>query len=85
VLFRSSTILREGITVAHENDNLEDIKRKMLLRRNEFMPIISSTNEILDVILWETLFTEESPKTKVQLNLPQKQTTQPIKRWLTRR
>jgi dTDP-glucose pyrophosphorylase len=65
-----STILREGITVAHENDNLEDIKRKMLVRRNEFMPIISSSNEILDVILWETLFTEESPKTKVQLNLP---------------
>lgn len=65
-----SSILREGIKVAHVGDNLQEIKRIMLIRRNEFMPVISPINEIVDVILWETLFTDENQKETVQLNLP---------------
>lgn len=64
------SILREGITVAHVGDDIEKIKQKMLVRRNEFMPIISSDNEIVDVILWDTLFHEEKNKKKACLNLP---------------
>lgn len=65
-----NSILREGITVAHVGDNIDDIKQKMLVRRNEFMPIISSDNEIIDVIMWETLFTNENHKKQSKINLP---------------
>ena len=65
-----TSIVREGVTVAHVGDNIEDIKQKMLVRRNEFMPIISSDNEIVDVIMWETLFANEKQKKQSNLNLP---------------
>jgi dTDP-glucose pyrophosphorylase len=64
------SILREGITVAHVGDDIEAIKNKMLLRRNEFMPIISPDNEILDIIFWETLFESKRQKSEAKLNLP---------------
>jgi dTDP-glucose pyrophosphorylase len=64
------TILRTGIIVAHEWDKIEDIKKKMLQRRNEFMPIISEGNEIIDVILWETLFENDKQRVKHKISLP---------------
>jgi dTDP-glucose pyrophosphorylase len=65
-----TSILRDDITVAHIGDDLQQIKKKMLIRRNEFMPVISSNNEIVDVILWETLFAGEKQKQNTELNLP---------------
>lgn len=65
-----SSILREGITVAHVGDDIENIKRKMLIRRNEFMPVIKSDNEIVDVIMWEHLFAGEKQEPQSHLNLP---------------
>ncbi len=64
------SILREGVTVAHVGDDIKAIKEKMLTRRNEFMPIISHENEIVDVIMWETLFANEKQKKESFLNMP---------------
>lgn len=66
-----SNILRNGVTVAHVGDDIKDIKQSMLKLRNEFMPIISDQNEIINVLFWENLFTQnENLKHNVQLNLP---------------
>lgn len=66
-----STILRDGVTVARNGDDVKDIKQTMLKLRNEFMPIISDQNEIVDVLFWENIFTrDEDIKQKVKLNLP---------------
>lgn len=67
-----SEIVRQDITVAHPEDDLEKVKQRMKIRRNEFMPVIDSQNQIIDVIFWEDLFEEKRstlPEDK-KLNLP---------------
>jgi len=67
-----SEIVRQDITVAHPEDNLEKIKERMKIRRNEFMPVIDSKNQVIEVIFWEDLFEEKRsalPEDK-KLNLP---------------
>lgn len=61
-------ILRDDITVAHKNDNIELVKQRMKTRRNEFMPIIDDTKKIIQVIFWEDLFAERQPA--IQFDLP---------------
>lgn len=48
--------LRESITVAFEFEDVEFIKKRMLEGRDEFMPIVNSKNDLIDVIFWEDLF-----------------------------
>jgi dTDP-glucose pyrophosphorylase len=67
-----SEIVRQDIKVAHPEDNLEKVKERMKIRRNEFMPVIDSQNRIIDIIFWDDLFEEKRstlPKDK-KLNLP---------------
>lgn len=61
-------ILRDDITVAHSDDDIQLVKERMKIRRNELMPIVDDTKQIVDVIFWEDLFKE---KQKVdQFDLP---------------
>jgi dTDP-glucose pyrophosphorylase len=53
-----SEIVRQDVTVAHPEDDLEKVKQRMKIRRNELMPIIDSQNRVVDIIFWEDLFTE---------------------------
>ena len=67
-----SEIVRQDVTVAHPEDDLEKVKERMKIRRNELMPVIDSQNQIIDVIFWEDLFEEKRsvlPQER-QLNLP---------------
>ncbi len=69
---RVSEIVRQDITVARSEDNLEKVKERMKIRRNELMPVIDSQNQVIDVIFWEDLFEEKRsalPEDK-KLNLP---------------
>jgi dTDP-glucose pyrophosphorylase len=52
-------ILRDDITVAHHSDDIALVKKRMKARRNDFMPIIDETKQIVDVIFWEDLFQEK--------------------------
>ena len=66
-----SKILRQEITVASTEDDLSLVKSRMKTRRNEFMPVVSPTGELVNIIFWEDLFEEERlPKAEVKLNLP---------------
>lgn len=65
-----SNILREEVKVASVNDDFIEIKKQMKNRRNEFMPVISSNNEVVDVIFWEELFDQSEKINPVNLNLP---------------
>lgn len=64
-----SSILRTNVTVASASDDIEGIKNHMLKRRNEFMPIVSHSGEIIRVLLWEDLFEngEKIPKRAIDL------------------
>jgi CBS domain-containing protein len=50
-----SEVARQDITVAHPEDDLQKVKQRMQIRRNELMPIIDSQNQVVDVIFWEDL------------------------------
>lgn len=63
-------ILRTDITVATTNDNIDEVKQRMKLRRNEFMPIVNEHKEIVRIILWDELFEQSLPKSKSKHNLP---------------
>ncbi|MDD3567453.1 MAG: nucleotidyltransferase family protein [Bacteroidales bacterium] len=65
-----ASILRSDITVATTNDNIDEVKQRMKLRRNEFMPIINEHKEIIRIILWDELFEQSLPKSKSKHNLP---------------
>jgi len=63
-------ITRKDIRVALDTDNMEKVKERMRIKRNEFMPVISKNNEIVDVIFWNELFDHEEQKRPYSLNLP---------------
>lgn len=65
-----SNVLRTEVRVASVTDNLEKVKERMRLRRNEFMPVVSSEGDIVNIILWEDLFKIERPATNKKFDLP---------------
>ena len=64
------TILRDYVVVVSEADNIEQIKQRMLKRRNEYMPIVSTEGKIIDVVFWEDIFKEQEKIKKDNINLP---------------
>lgn len=64
------SITRKDVRVALNTDDLEKVKERMRLKRNEYMPVISKDNTIVDVIYWNDLFSEEEQKRQNTLNLP---------------
>lgn len=62
-------ILRSDVRVAHEDDSFEDIKVLMLKHRTEFMPVLDSTGDLVDVHFWDDVFSTGRPELG-QINLP---------------
>lgn len=48
-------IVRKDIIVATIDEDIGEIKKRMIKIRAEFMPVINKTNEVVDIILWEDL------------------------------
>ncbi len=63
------SIKRTDITFAKTSDNIDFIKNKMLVERDEFMPIINEKGEIHDVIFWNDLFEKRKQEQKL-INIP---------------
>jgi len=65
------SILRPEVSFASPSDDLDQIKERMKTRRNELMPVVSSNNELINVVLWEDVFeNKDSQRSEVQFNLP---------------
>jgi len=66
-----SQILRQDVHFATPDDDIELVKKCMKERRNELMPVVSPSKELVRVIFWEDLFKEERLLNgEVKLNLP---------------
>lgn len=63
-------ILRSDTKVASIHDDIQQVKDEMKQRKNEFMPIIDDSNNLIDVIFWEDLFKEKNIKNPANLDLP---------------
>ena len=65
-----STIMRDKVRIATVHDDLNIVKKSMLERKSELMPIIDDEKKIVDVIFWDDLFDEKPRRMKSNLNLP---------------
>lgn len=66
-----SGILRAEVCFALSTDDLTVVRERMKNRRNELMPIVSHSGELVDIIFWEDLFGEKHVLTpEARLNLP---------------
>ncbi|MDZ7821465.1 MAG: nucleotidyltransferase family protein [Candidatus Marinimicrobia bacterium] len=64
-----SNILRSIVNVASPQDDMDKIKAQMLQNRTEFMPIVDSENNLVDVIFWKDIF-QEKERNEEKLDLP---------------
>lgn len=65
-----SEILREEVRVASPKDDFEAVKRRMLVKRNEYMPIVNEHGHIENVLFWQDLFADHVSPVKKKLQLP---------------
>lgn len=63
-------ILRSSVSVATIRDDREKIIARMKERRNDFMPIINDSGDIVDVIFWEDIFDQPTLGVQERFNLP---------------
>lgn len=62
-------IIRQNVEVAHKNEDYDEIKEHMLKTKTEYMPVIDSEKNLVDVIFWDDLF-EDKITSEVFLDLP---------------
>ncbi len=70
--------LSKSLVVAIRNDHIigrpglgmEEVRKMMLNLRAEFMPVISTENDIAEVFFWEDIFGEKEMAPAKQFNLP---------------
>lgn len=64
-------ILRSKVKFASTHDDIAIIKKHMKDRRNEFMPIVSESGKLVDVIFWEDVFKEKLVvASNIKLDIP---------------
>jgi dTDP-glucose pyrophosphorylase len=62
-------ILRKNFVVCYNNENIEDIKQKMIQFRIECMPILDANQNLIDLIFWNDIFEFNYKKNKKKKNL----------------
>lgn len=65
-----SSIIRNDNIIAHPETSIDEIKKLMLAIRAEFMPVVSTDNELLNVYFWEDLFGKKEIAPARRFNLP---------------
>ncbi|WP_408025005.1 nucleotidyltransferase family protein [Tenacibaculum sediminilitoris] len=64
------SIMRKDYIVSKPQDSIDNVKKLMLKIRSEFMPVIDSDNNIVDVYFWKDLFEEKESQPLKKFNLP---------------
>ena len=63
-------ILRSEVKVATTHESRESIIAHMKERRNDFMPIIDTENNVVDIVFWEDISERKEHRIKSPFNLP---------------
>ncbi|MBO4857138.1 MAG: nucleotidyltransferase family protein [Treponema sp.] len=65
-----STVFRDDILVAKDTDDRKSILRMMKYERIEFMPVIDSKSNLVDILFWEDYFQDKKITSGTKLGLP---------------
>ncbi len=63
-------ILRPDPTVCYTYDSADEVKRKMIALRTEFMPILDEKSQLVTVVFWDELLEDKAFLYKEDLDLP---------------
>jgi len=63
-------VMRHDITVAYEDEELADVKKKMIEFRTECMPVLDRQGGLVDVYFWEDLFPAGEKRVNARLDVP---------------
>tara|TARA_R110001632_G_scaffold186410_2_gene306797 strand:- start:1699 stop:2790 length:1092 start_codon:yes stop_codon:yes gene_type:complete len=63
-------VVRPNIRVAEVSQSIAEIKSEMLKFRMEFMPVLNSEKQLVDVVFWDDLFKETQVLNKSNLDIP---------------
>lgn len=65
-----SAIIDKNKIYAYEGDTKDSIKKLMLRERAQFMPVLDTKGDIVDVYLWDDLFPEAQSVDRKPINIP---------------
>lgn len=65
-----SNIIHSDKVYASDKESIDQIKEKMHRLRAESMPVVNSKGELVDVFLWNELFSEGQESVKAKIDLP---------------
>lgn len=54
----------------YENYDIEEIKRKMIETKIQWIPVVNKNKTIVDVLLWEEVFAEKFVEKGIKMNIP---------------
>jgi dTDP-glucose pyrophosphorylase len=63
-------VMRDDITVSYADENKETIRKRMLDRRTECMPVLDRKGNLIDVYFWEEEFSPGQKRVDTKLNIP---------------
>lgn len=61
---------KEGVRLAHVDDDFDSVKNLMLKFRTEFMPVLNDEGGLVDVHFWDDVFSSSEQPSKGQIDLP---------------
>lgn len=64
------SIVRESIYYASPDEDIAEIKSRMLKGRDECMPIVDKEGNILDVVFWEDIFENDIKRNESVIDVP---------------
>ena len=70
LITKISFIIRSDVKVASDSDDLDKVKNNILKNQNEFMPIVSVDNKVIDIIFLNQLSNNQKFRKKSNLNIP---------------
>ena len=67
---RVTLIMNSTPTVVNEDYDINTVKKIMLTKKHEAIPVINSNRQVIDVLLWNRVFKEQQKRIYPKLNVP---------------
>lgn len=63
-------VIRKNFYYATSQEDIEEVKRRMIIHRDECMPILDDHHNLIDVVFWEDIFPKEIKRNENKIETP---------------